>query len=264
MIEAFNIVELCMRYTDRLSKDITSAANVVFAPTESAASGGESTQPTAAGKSAPRTPHVAVSQASSELDKIKLCREDFEAAKISFSNALRQGSDKLVHTAQGLMKDVFIATLGRAGPMGGIRFDESDSAFDSQPALNLLPRLLTLPLETIVNICTFNLSERNKDMIVGLLADACCERLEHFITQTTFRFAGALKLEEIVRSVSSLFSRFSSVPVRGRFSRLREVMLVLTADSATPTSAIADSFTQLTSSEVEAFLVLRLDAHPRK
>jgi len=81
------------------------------------------------------------------------------------------------------MKDVFIATLGRAGPMGGIRFDESDGAFDSQPALNLLPRLLTLPLETIVNICTFNLSERNKDMIVGLLADACCERLEHFITQ---------------------------------------------------------------------------------
>ena len=225
MIEAFNIVELCMRYTDRLSKDITSAANVVFAPTESAASTNEATQPTVAGKSAPRTPHVAVSQASSELDKIKLCREDFEAAKISFSNvsgcsnfcilliiglfsvrflvldsywrpfllkcfntfdilqALRQGSDKLVHTAQGLMKDVFIATLGRAGPMGGIRFDESDSAFDSQPALNLLPRLLTLPLETIVNICTFNLSERNKDMIVGLLADACCERLEHFITQ---------------------------------------------------------------------------------
>ncbi len=54
------------------------------------------------------------------------------------------------------------------------------------------------------------------------------------------------------------------MPVRGRFSRLREVMLVLTADSATPTSAIADSFTQLTPSEVEAFLVLRLDANPRK
>lgn len=62
-----------------------------------------------------------------------------------------------------------------------------------------------------------------------------------------------------MRSVSSLFSRFSSVPVRGRFSRLREVMLVLTADSATPSSVIADSFTQLTGSEVEAFLVLRLD-----
>lgn len=88
-----------------------------------------------------------------------------------------------MHIAQALMKDTFAATIGRSGPMGGIRFDEPDTTFDAQPALNLLPRILCLPFETIVNICTFNLSERNKDMIVGMLADACCERLEHFITQ---------------------------------------------------------------------------------
>jgi hypothetical protein len=81
------------------------------------------------------------------------------------------------------MKDIFLATIGRTGPMGGIRFDELDATFDAQPALSLLPRILCLPFETLVNICTFNLSERNKDMIVGMLADACCERLEHFITQ---------------------------------------------------------------------------------
>lgn len=97
--------------------------------------------------------------------------------------ALRQGAEKLVQSAQSMMKDIFQATIGRSGPMGGIRFDEQDSAFDAQPALNLLPRILCLPVETLVNICTFNLSERNKDMIVGMLADACCERLEHFITQ---------------------------------------------------------------------------------
>ncbi len=78
--------------------------------------------------------------------------------------------------------------------------------------------------------------------------------------QTTFRFAGALKLEEIVRSLSALFSRFCSVPVRGRFSRLREVMQVLTSDTTMPLGMIGDSFTQLTSSEVEAFLILRVDA----
>lgn len=92
------------------------------------------------------------------------------------------------------MKDTFLATIGRSGPMGGIRFDEPDATFDAQPALNLLPRILCLPFETMVNICTFNLSERNKDMIVGMLADACCERLEHFITQVRIRaciFLGA-------------------------------------------------------------------------
>ena len=68
-----------------------------------------------------------------------------------------------------------------------------------------------------------------------------------------------------MRSLSSLFGRFSSVPVRGRFSRLREIMLVLTSDSVSSNgsgggSALADNFTQLTASEVDAFMVLRVDS----
>jgi hypothetical protein len=66
-------------------------------------------------------------------------------------------------------------------------------------------------------------------------------------------------LEEIVRALTALFGRHSSVPVRGRFSRLREVMLVLTSDSTATSSMIADSFTQLTANEVDAFISLRLD-----
>ena len=82
------------------------------------------------------------------------------------------------------MKEIFTATLGRQAPLGGVRFDESDATFDNQPALNLLPRILCLPMETIINICTFNISsEGSKDMIVGMLTDACCDRLEHFINQ---------------------------------------------------------------------------------
>ena len=79
------------------------------------------------------------------------------------------------------------------------------------------------------------------------------------IYQTTFRFAGALKMEEIVRTLSSLFSRYSSVPIRGRFSRLREIMLILTSDTTTNSNLISENFTQLNSNEVEAFLILRLD-----
>ena len=86
MIETFNTVELCMLYTERLSKDITSAAGVVFAQAESADAHDTASPPPVSTKNTPRTPHVAVSGGSSELDKIKLCREDFEAAKISFSN----------------------------------------------------------------------------------------------------------------------------------------------------------------------------------
>ena len=96
---------------------------------------------------------------------------------------MRQGADKIVSSAKGLMKDIFTITIGRQAPLGGIRFDESDQNFDQQPSLSLLPRILCLPIETLINISSHNLSERNRDMIVGMLADTCCERLEHFITQ---------------------------------------------------------------------------------
>lgn len=78
------------------------------------------------------------------------------------------------------------------------------------------------------------------------------------ILQTTFRFAGALKLEEIIRALTTLFSRYSAVPVRARFSRLREIMLVLTSDVGSG-SVFSDNFTHLTASEIEAFVSLRMD-----
>ncbi len=99
-------------------------------------------------------------------------------------------------------------------------------------------------------------------LLLSLSANCCFSLL----TQTNFRFAGALKFEEVVRALSSMFSRYSSVPMRGKFSRLREILLVLTSDSGTssggPASGgglITDNFTQLTAAEVEAFVALRVD-----
>ena len=65
------------------------------------------------------------------------------------------------------------------------RFDEPDNTFENQLILGSLPKLIITPFENMVNICTFNLSDKNKDVIVGLLADACCERLEQFINQVS-------------------------------------------------------------------------------
>ena len=79
------------------------------------------------------------------------------------------------------MKDVLVATFGRNGPFGGVKFDEVDDSFDNQPVLNLLPRILVMPFETLINICTFNLSETNKDLLIDMLVNACCEGMEHFI-----------------------------------------------------------------------------------
>lgn len=163
-------------------------------------------------------------------------------------------------TAHIVMKDIIGITLAKGGVYGGIRFDERDFAFESQPVLVLLPKIVTVPFETLVGLYTFGLSETNKDMIVGMLADACCEKLEQFVYQTTFSAAGALKLEEIVRALGSLFSRHASSPVRGKFARLREIMQVLTVDESSRMAVSADSFTHLTANEVDALLGLRIDS----
>lgn len=66
-------------------------------------------------------------------------------------------------------------------------------------------------------------------------------------------------MEEVIRALSLLFTRYSTLPVRGKFARLREIMLVLTADSSTPSLSLAENFSQLTATEVESFLNLRVD-----
>lgn len=150
---------------------------------------------------------------------------------------------------------------------GGIRFDERDPLdFEAQSALTLLPKLLTLPLETTVRIVTTGLSDTSRDVLIGQLADMCCEQIEQFVHTTTFALPGALKLEEFVRVLSALFARHSSTPVRGKFARLREIMSILTLaeiPSATSSSeellALQDSYAHVSAPEAEAFLMLRVD-----
>lgn len=255
-MEAFNAVEMCIRYTERLLKDSTTAGGAVFGNDDSGAV--KASTGTSNVLSSPATKQSSASSPSLDTDKLRLCKESFETAKSAFNQALKQGMDKLVVSAQGIFKDVLTQTLGRHGPFGGVRFDLADDKFEMQPALPLLPRALVSPLETLLEVCTFNLSERNKDIMVGKLADACSERVEHFVSQTSFRFAGALKLEECIRAIVSVFTRASSSPIRGKFSRLREIMSVLTSDMSA--GMFGDNFTCLTANEVVAFQSLRMDS----
>lgn len=81
------------------------------------------------------------------------------------------------------MKEVISFTLGRTGLLGGIKLDLDDELFDLQPAVSVLPKALVNPLESILDICTNAMSETNKDVTVGLLANTCSEKLEQFIYQ---------------------------------------------------------------------------------
>eukprot|EP01041_Mallomonas_annulata_P006086 gene6086-12279_t len=211
-MEVFGAAETCMRYTDRLGRDLGEAGVTVF-------------------------------QGGQGIDRLKLCKEDFDTAKASFSQVLKRALDQLASHAQNSMRDVLSRVLGRqgGGPLGGIKFDVPDDVFDNQPALTLLPRSLTMPFDTMISICTTGLGESSKDIM------------------TSFRFAGALKLEECVRALNALFSKWSSTSIRGKFSRIREIMLVLTSDVSSSGNLSTDNFSHLTINEIHAFASLRID-----
>lgn len=100
-MEVFNLVERCTRYTERLGRDINTAGEAVFGGGELPAAGGprgtegrgrsNSSSGSAAGaKKGGGSTGVGGGSTSSEMDKIRLCREDFDAAKASFSQVRRQ------------------------------------------------------------------------------------------------------------------------------------------------------------------------------
>ena len=194
---------------------------------------------------------------AAESELLALCREDFQAAMNAFVDTLQQQFHLICDCAQNIMRDLMQQVLGKSGILGGIRFDAQDDTFDEQRALSLLPSIFTIPIETLLNICVSDLNEKNKEKLLSLLIDTCNMKIESFITTTTFRFAGALKFEECVRSYISMTGKISNLPIRSKFSRLREVMMVLTSDVRS--ASFADTLSQLTATEAQSILALRLD-----
>lgn len=84
---------------------------------------------------------------------------------------------------QPIIKDILSFTLTKQAVYGGLKFDEKESSFDKQPILILLPKILTIPFETMIQISTHLLSEKNKDLVITHLADITCERIEQLVYQ---------------------------------------------------------------------------------
>jgi hypothetical protein len=63
-------------------------------------------------------------------------------------------------------------------------------------------------------------------------------------------------MEEIIRTLNNLYTRHSSIPIRGKFSRLRELMIILTAEKLS--DVINDNFSHLLHHEIENIYQLRI------
>jgi hypothetical protein len=63
-------------------------------------------------------------------------------------------------------------------------------------------------------------------------------------------------MEEIIRILNNVFTRHSSIPIRGKFSRLKELMIILTAEKLS--DIINDHFNHLLHHEIENIYQLRI------
>jgi len=233
--EAFNLVGKCVRYTERLNRDVWDACESVF---------GEQT-----------------ALKAEDEERLKGCRDAFVASSASFAGILRKGAGVLSMKVQPVVQLVLSTMLDRRGSSGGVRFELKDEVFENQPAVALLPQSLAGLFNMLLKACTNGLGEAHTNLVVEELAGMVCERVEQLVNQSQFSFTGALKFEECVRALQTLFSGYTEGgAVRGIFSRLREILMVLTADSGDGGAggqASFSSFSKLTTAEAKAIASLR-------
>ena len=89
LLEAFNIVELCTRYTDRLNKDLNVAGHTVFDTEDGALTNKLDNKNKKGGSIASKSKDATKALSSiftSDVDKLKVCKDNFENAKMLFTN----------------------------------------------------------------------------------------------------------------------------------------------------------------------------------
>lgn len=172
---------------------------------------------------------------------------------------IRSAADQIAHSAQSRVKELVAFCFGKSNAYGGIRFDLSDEQFEGQYGVEMQPQVLINALEIIIEVCIAAVPENTKDVVVGHLAEICCDKFERFITQTTFCFSGAIKMEECVRGVINTLNKYSGTSIRSKFARIREITTVITDNTGTIATQM-DQFNFLTAAEVAAFASLR-DTH---
>lgn len=188
-MKQFELVEVCGHYCERLTKEISSTGELIYGSLNAQSQQQSSIQtaiPAKDGKVIPSsTTGKAVKSGASDLDKLRTCRDELEAAKASFGQVQKISVEKVVSVANSAIKDIIAAVLGRSGLHGGVKFDLADDQFERQHALNFLPKSLTTPIEVLINMCTSHLGEASKDIAIALITDGCCEKLELLVSQVS-------------------------------------------------------------------------------
>jgi hypothetical protein len=202
-IEWFNITDKCGRYVERLAQDILTAGASIY----------------------PEYIHESGHEVSSDYQKFKVAHQELGAARSVLLEVSRRGAELVATKSKNTISNLVSLFWHKLpGRQRLIDFELEDEQFNMQSSLNFFNKEYISLFDKLLQACTDDMNESIKVIIVDLIADDSVQRLENFISQTKFSISGALYLEKWIRSLNSLFMRFSP-ETRGKFYKLREPLL---------------------------------------
>jgi hypothetical protein len=91
-LEVFNVIELCIRYIDRLNRDLIGAGQIVFDSEDSNSnnkvdiSSKQKKNVASSSKPAKSTLNASASLVTSDMDRLRVCKDNFDGARVLFNN----------------------------------------------------------------------------------------------------------------------------------------------------------------------------------
>lgn len=101
-------------------------------------------------------------------------------------------------------------------------------------------QFLIVQLDGLLNSFKKNLSERNYDVLVSMLATDVTARFERAIKKSAFNRLGGLVLDQEVRTLGSFLISATSWTVRDKMARLTQIAIILNLEKVTELSEYYD------------------------
>lgn len=142
----------------------------------------------------------------------------------------------------------------------------TEEEFAAYEAGETFIQYLIVQLDTLLNSFKSQLSERNYEALVDIIATDTTIRLERAIKKTAFNRMGGLILDQEIRTLGSFLSNSSSWSIRDKMTRLNQIATILNLEAVTDLYQIYNPkeesdmmMWRLSQKEIRSFLMLRTD-----
>ena len=152
--------------------------------------------------------------------------------------------------------------------LDNMTFDLSEAAYSDFQVNDPFAKSFISAASVTIDFFKRFLLPQSVQLIIGMLIDQLCAKIERIIFQPKQRFTalGALQLDQDVRRIITHFFQTSDAPVRQKFARLNDICTILNFESFdeflefySPKMRSSGNRLRLDPSEIRQVLLLRID-----